>query len=256
MKQKIALIPLLLIFLFSNAQENKFSTGDIGLQYALDFSGNIQQQLSVSGFVTKNLELGGIISFGYSTSRSSGKGTQYQQARSTDSLLTNYNDINKSWNYTVNVNPFLVYHFPIGSNLDLYTGGFLILGINNSSYSDVTTYTAPNFSRTDQDVYTNPPTYELGAGLIIGCQYFFYKRLAIGVQAGIGAAGSFSKGSEGFNSSEMNSGSNNGSPSTYTALNNFSINDKQLSLASSALAGVTLSFYFARKKKPHPEVQN
>lgn len=167
-----------------SAQDNKPSTGDIGLWYSLNFNGAIQQQISVSGFLKKHIEFGSSISISVNDIRNTSNGLTTQPFAK-DTLLNKVSILTKTIDYFIGVDPYLVYHFPIKSKVDLYAGGFFSFSITNDNTTTYTTYNGPYAFGTDKTHTYNVPIYTVGVGPMVGCRYFFYKRLALGVQAGL-----------------------------------------------------------------------
>lgn len=248
MKVKILSVLLLAVVITVSAQDNKFSKGDLGIRYGVSFGNGIQQQLTFSGMVGKQLEVGSSIAFSFRRTSSA----------SYDSSLVlgaagyvpgERGQETRSGNYFVSVSPFVAYHFPVKSNLDIYTGGYLGIGLSNTiANHSITTVTAQNINRERDVSTTQPVTFSVRPGIMLGCQYFFYKRLALGVEGQLGAAFSVAKGKSHDKVVITNTGSDNLEPSSSSeATSRSSYND--FSLATQGTIGVNLTFYFSQKAK-------
>ncbi|HLP52076.1 MAG TPA: hypothetical protein VK154_14405 [Chitinophagales bacterium] len=249
MKNKIALLFLLLLSATTFSQANKPAVGDWGIRYGVFFNGGFGQQLTFTRMLKKNLEVG------------LGVTATFQMNKQTTNNLVTVDALNGvlpaerelttvSNSLNIALNPFLLYHFPIKSNLDLYMGGGVNVGVNSSlRNSSVTRIHATDYEMKEEEAINNSPTIYGGASAIIGCQYFFYKNLAIGAQAGFGFSAGGSTGKAGSKTITTNSGALN--PIQGEVIEDSNVTFKQTT-ASAGIAGnvgLNLTFYFARVTK-------
>jgi len=249
MKSKILLTAILISgFLCTYAQDNKPTTGDIGVHYNVAFNGQVQQQIGISDVLSKHLELGGNLLFTYTGTHNETNSATYLEAVSgTIPGITSVGTKSKS--YSLGLNPYLLYHFAIKSNLDLYAGGSFTVGFGNSSSTTFTTNSGANYLSTTNEQISPPATVTLSLGAVLGCQYFFYKNLALGVNCGLGAGYSIQKGNKTDYITSTESGSNNPSSGTNTSGPPFpSVKNETFNLSTMASAGISLAFYFSRHK--------
>ena len=251
MKSKLIFLFLICSVLVS-AQLNKFSDGDLGIKYGVAFNGALAQTIAFSGIIAGNWELGAGINVSFADSRSNNIGSPYDVntiggvIQLTNTSITINRTINSS------VIPYLLYHFPVKSNLDVYAGPNLNIGTGS-----ITLYNSSDNITSGSDYYSErkssskiPFGYQLGAGVIAGCQYFFYKKLALGFEANLAAVVTGNNGQEKIGSQEINYGSNNSNNTNYSNVTYNHINTYALSIKSGSSAAVFLTFFFSKKTKP------
>ncbi|MDB5282310.1 MAG: hypothetical protein JWO06_1385 [Bacteroidota bacterium] len=236
--RSIILIYLLLIINFASAQTNKPAEGDIGIRYGVAFNGTFAQTIALSGILKNGFEFGTGIRVLYVSTKSESISTN--TAIGANSVtITNQISTSSQRYVSVSLLPYAVYHFPVKGNLDVYAGLNMLIGAgpvylyNNRTFE----FSGRNFTQVSI-TYKSPPAYQVGGGITLGCQYFFYKQLALGVEANFGAGYTAQKG-----------------PLTITEVaNNISATTKEnldthsLTIQSASSAGVYLTFYFERKK--------
>ena len=237
------------------AQANKFEAGDFGIRYGVQFNGSAVQGLTFSGIATANIEVGCGINVQYTMSSTT--------TNSATSVSANVNNVftylpavstQQSFSKTINtsITPFVFYHLKIMNNLDVYAGPGLIFGTGPHTF----------VSRSEQilaaDQYYNesltrttyPLGYQVGGNLNVGGQYFFYKRLALGVQAGAGVAYTRIVGTENSYYEVNNSGTNNSNNNRSTSSTVIApYGSKSLSFTTASSIGVNLTFYVGQKAK-------
>lgn len=248
---------LLAVFIVAmcNAQTNKFENGDFGMRYSVSFNGVAIQGLTLSGLVTPNIEVGCSVNVQFSKSNTSSTYSNemefninntptYQPTQNTTSY--------SSQTITTSFTPFVFYHFKIKNNVDVYAGPALVLGTgthtmynNNEQITQSDGYYYYTFTKQKY-----PIGYQVGGMVSVGGQYFFYKRLALGVQASIGATYSNTTGNETSQTGYTNSGVNNpdaGQNSSTTLSGPYT--NKSISLTTASSIGVTLTFFVSQKAK-------
>jgi hypothetical protein len=240
------------------AQDNKFETGDFGMRYSVAFNGTVLQGLTFSGMATANIEVGSGINVQYSNTATTTNSASFinpyiNGVYTPVPAASTYQNTSRTIN--TSLTPFAYYHFKIKNNLDIYTGPNLLMGTGSHTLftrTDNMTI-AVNYSSNTLQRTTYPLGYQVGGGWNIGGQYFFYKRLAIGMQASLGVAYSNTNGTEKSVYSVSNSGTYNGSTQNASSTVYGQYVSKGLSLTTGSSIGVTLTFYLARKDKVLPD---
>ena len=242
---------LLLICCLCMAQANKFETGDLGIRYGVSFNGSATQGITFSGLVARHIEVGGTINVQYSTSNTTNNILQNIYfsgtiAPAVEAITSQTRTVN------VSISPFVVYHFTIKNNLDVYSGAKFTVGTGSHNISQSVDYLTQADGYYSDNYSSNKYSwgYQIGGGLLVGGQYFFYKRLALGVEANLGAAYNSTKGSQQIADKVTNSGIRN----TNTNPNydeNFSspYNSHSFSVSTASSIGINLTFYVSRKAK-------
>ncbi len=251
----------MLICLLAAGQTNKPVIGDFGVKYGVSFNGTAIQGLTFSGLVTNHWEVGSSVNVQYSQSTAasiSAQQTYYDHPSGQSGFYVIGQQTTTSSNKTMalSINPFILYHFEIKSNLDLYTGANLSLGtgsITLSNSSNSVTVATDYYSQIINST-TYPFGYSVGGGLMLGGQYFFYKNLALGISANLGITYIGRKGTEVVSYTNINSGSQNNNVPINSGTYYGEINSHTLSLASSSV-GLSLVFYISPKKKVKEETQ-
>lgn len=250
MKAKLLTAVLLLSITTAFAQANKPASGDFGLRYGVAFNGGFVQQFTFSRFVKQNLECGAGVTFYYSHSKSTSEenlapiytldGLSPATQKKTF-LFTQFN---------VGINPFLVYHFPTKNNLDIYAGGGASFSIWQTNKDQVTTsILATNYENKEVRNTKSPLTFGGGLNAILGCQFFFYKNLAIGAQGGLGFNLQGTAGKSNTETTTTNSGSAHPSPGITTVAGLIERSSTGMSIGLNGNVGMNLTFYFGRKEK-------
>lgn len=242
---------LLLICCLCMAQANKFDTGDFGMRYGVSFNGTATQGLTFSGLVTKHIEVGGTINVQYSTNNTTGNSIQNIYFSGTYApAVQAITSISKSIN--ASISPFVVYHFTIKNNLDVYSGAKFTVGTGSHNISQSTDYLTQGDGYYNDNYTSNkyPWGYQVGGGLLVGGQYFFYKRLALGVEANLGAAYNSTKGTQQITDKVTNSGIHNSNMNpTYDESVSSPYNSHSFSISTASSIGINLTFYVSRKAK-------
>lgn len=250
MNKQFFLLALWLTALPLFAQENKFSKGDFGIKYGMFFGDNYSSELSFSGMVTNSLEVGGGVTVIYDEFKS----VYEQDAPYINTLngLVSGRVQNRYKNAAIGVkiNPFVAYHFPIKSNLDVWLGVNVGFGISNLLKDESTTETtATGYTQKNITKRKFPVRYGVNGGLSVGCQYFFYKNIAIGVQAGLGTGYDFSKGKTITETTMTGWGTAHPNPGKSTSTAEHDSGYQSFGLRANGNVGVTLMFYISPKQK-------
>ena len=250
MKVTVSLFMLAICSLCS-AQANKFETGDLGIRYSVSFNGIATQGLTFSGMVTKNIEVGGTINVQYAASTTT---TNYIQSiyfsNTSEPVTETTTNLSKTLN--ASISPFVVYHFTIKNNLDVYSGAKLTAGTGAHTISQSTDNVTQGTGYYNENYSANkyPWGFQIGGGVLVGGQYFFYKRLALGVEANLGVAYSGTKGNQQITDVVTNSGIHN-TNSNPDYNRNFSVpyNTHTFNVTTASSIGINLTYYVARKAK-------
>jgi hypothetical protein len=207
-KFSIAIVILTASFI-ARAQDNKPAPGSFGVGYGVSFF-PLSQDIRFTYMVDSHIEVGGAIGLGFSHSRSSTFDSTTVFTTGFTALAANEEHRTVTTSTSFAITPLVKYHFTTKNNLDIYTGADLPVGVstgNKTVVSDIVTATDYNSTGTTT---TKPAvTATVGAGILLGCQYFFYQNLALGAEANIGFTASIQNGNDVSTTSVNNSGSNN-----------------------------------------------
>ena len=239
---------LVIVSAVTFGQDNKPLTGDFGIRYGVAFNGTFAQTLALSGMVTKNWEVGVGFSISYSNVKT--------QSISTNEIDNGIQDIsvtetatNIAKTLSATLIPYAVYHFPVKTNVDLYAGANLNIGTGSITldHNERSEYTGNGYYELEVTDFKYPVGYQVGGAILVGCQYFFYKNLAVGVDANLGAALTVQQGPYTITEQTVNSGINNTNTINANSVTNDKLDNRTFSAKSASSAGVYLTFYFASK---------
>lgn len=238
---------LLLSVLLSFAQTNKFEKGDFGMSYLVTFNGTVTQGINLSGMATPNLEIGAGITFNYSEFKSNN--TDSANVNSSIGTLRVAREIKRNSNTLfVGINPYVLYHFPVKSNLDIYVGPQISAGISGNLKNDNTTTNATTgYNYRVEEENNIPVSIIAGGSIIAGCKFFFYKKLALGLQGSLGVAASIRKGTSHSKATETRSGEYNFNQGQTISNNDTRVNETNFNTSSIGSIGLNLTFYFGKK---------
>lgn len=189
MKSKCIAALLLLVSLSSFAQEKKPQPYSFGIGYGLTFlsGGNYypNQNLNLSVWFPKNIEVTFPLTFSYNASKSNQFDSTYTYTNSgyrfIDRTMSSQNK-----NFVFSISPGLLYHFPIKSNLDVYAGFSVPISINTDLlYSTVNETKSVDYLSRYSISLKYKPTITASGQITFGCNYFFYKNLSLGAKASI-----------------------------------------------------------------------
>ena len=251
MKRISAVLVILAATLSAMAQENKPAEGAFGIGFVEGFFPN-QQNVFFSYMVKNNIEVGGTVGFQFNRNRNSTFDSLYVTGTGFQELHANRE--NKAVTTTANVfiTPLFKYHFAVKNNLDVFLGANLPIGISPGTKTvNSVIVTADNYNSTGTTTTTAPVSVTVGAGVLLGCQYFFYKNLALGATANLGFSATVANGYDVTTITGSNSGSNN--PATGTVI--APMTSRQQVKMDSEGAGMlhsfdlSLSWYFGNAEK-------
>lgn len=250
MKKILFLSIALFAFNFSEAQANKPDKGAFGVGFGVNYNGSFSPNLDFRYIISPRFEVGLGLGLGHSS----------QSNITTDSvnvLTKNFTTIpgfrevsQKNTNTTVNINPFLLYHFNIKSNLDLFLGLRVGVRINAPAKTEnKTTVTASDYSDITTGTKKGGITFGLGSGLILGANYFFYKNLALNATCGLGFSYNNTVAKSSYTYTETSSGGNTLNTTVTNTTYTTPAGTKTVDLALAGNAGLSLLYYFGGKAK-------
>jgi hypothetical protein len=249
MKAKIALAFLLLINTAGFSQANKFSKDDFGIRYGIYFNGLLSQQLTFLGMITDRVEIGSIISVQYNAENNGRKDSTFVSAISGE-IKAERNERFKTARLDIGLIPYFAYHFPVKSNLDVSLGGYLGINIRGMVRDErKVELSAAGYSSINTIKNKGPLLYALSTGLTVGCQYFFYKNVAFGAQASLGAGYNFINGKRTVETESNNAGIDNPTLGINYVTDENKVNSSGFNLSTVGNVGINLTFYFSRKEK-------
>lgn len=231
--------------------------GSVGLRYGLFFVNGVSNQISVSGWLKKDFEVGSGLSIGYSRDKSTNvynnrtvQNNNGQAQPATDELKRS------SSNIVLQINPFMNKHFFLKEAIDLYVGVYVPfeLRIMTEENSETIT-TSENYLSQYITKSKSPLQYGIGAGLTLGCNYFVTKNFAVGVSSSISGVYNFSKGKRENIGTSKFSGSNNplnGQSSNWEE--KLDIDNQRFYLNANESIGINISYYFNAKKAAKTDI--
>jgi hypothetical protein len=217
--KKISIAVIILVAsLSAMAQDNKPTAGCFGIGYVVGFF-PVQQNVGFSYLVADNLEVGGSIGFQFNRSRNSTYDSLFVTGTNFTSLAARRENRAVTTTANVFIAPMVKYHFNVKSNLDVFVGGVIPIGVGPGTKTvNSIIVTADNYNSTGSTTTTAPVNVSVGAGVLLGCQYFFYKNLALGATASLGFSATMADGNNVTTISDKETGSNN--PGTGTTIPN------------------------------------
>jgi len=182
---------LIALFFITDAfsQDKKPQTYSFGLGYGINFLSNAGsapiQNLNLSVWMPKNFEITFPLTFSYGNNKSEQHDSTLQKTISGTRLVERNSFIEKK-TFAFSISPGLNYHIPIKSNLDVYVGVSIPITFSTFLQNKQTEeYTGTNFLSKTTNTYKYKPTVTASGILSFGCNYFFYKNLALGAKASI-----------------------------------------------------------------------
>ena len=250
--KRVSIALLLLVGTFAvKAQDNKPTGGNFGIGYGVSFFPT-EQHVNLTYYINERLEIGGTIGFQFHRHRSSTFDSVETVGNNFTTFLGNHETKTVTTSASVFIAPMVLYHFPVKNNLDVYLGGNLPITIGTPTKtvnSDIVT--GPNYNSTFSSATKSPVSVGIGAGLLVGCQYFFYKNLALGAEANLGFDATITNGYNVTTTSGSNTGSNNPGTGinipTNTGRSQVKEDDQNLGMLHSF--ALSLSWYFGVKSK-------
>ena len=183
--KEICLASALALFGAVNAQEYKSGNGDVTVDFGLTGGlGNTGVNLSESrGGITP----GGVLKGRYFLSeRTALRGTfAIENASTTDKSNSNplLEDVRKTNKFRFDIGLGLERHFNGTERLSPYVGGDLYVGFDSQKTKNTVT---PNGSSSTVTEVKGPNYFRIGLRGVFGADYYFAKRVYLGVEAGLG----------------------------------------------------------------------
>jgi hypothetical protein len=249
MKKLFSLFVLSVVCIPAFSQTNKPATGDWGLHYYVGFNGSFTQGFEFSRLLKNNLEGGAGLNFSVNSITNSQTESTHVSGNS-GTLNAQISTTNKQIPYVIYSRGYLLYHFPVKSNLDLYAGGEIASGFNGQANNvSITESSATNFLEKKTQRSYLPLAYGFGASGRLGCRFFFYKNLSLGMQGSLGFNSTITNGKQGSTFTVTESGSDNPLQGTTITESTRHINSATIGAALSGSVVLNLSFYFTRTPK-------
>jgi len=229
------------------SQTNKPEAGSFGIRAGVSIP-NIGIGFTFSRMLKKNIECGSSFGVSFGSTKSFQKTSGLKWSSTTGLIDVNQDFSTRSFSYMASVSPFLVYHIPTNNNLDVFAGGRL-----HFSLSDQTTYTYVSRFYTENFDYKNssntdvPLSFGVGAGILIGADYYFRKNMAIGVSGNLGFSSTFQHGTRTEQTTITNSGTLNPSQGVTYSEQKWTTRNLNTNTGINASVGINFTFFFARK---------
>jgi hypothetical protein len=256
MKTKMLSVLLLALSLNLCAQEKKPEPYSFGLGYGINFLGGggftPSQSLQLSVWLPKNFEVTFPLSFSYQGNKSSSFDSIYLMTNSGFRYIERTRSFsNKSFDFSIS--PGFLYHIPIKGNLDLYVGASIPISIGTSfKREEIEELSSIDYLSKSTNQYKSSVSTSVSGLVTLGCNYFFYKNLALGARASIGinAYKSSSK-PQVVTTIIENSGADNPTQGTTTSTTTLkpSYSYSSQSIGFSGGGGFYLAYYFGMKTK-------
>lgn len=252
MKTKTLALLFTAFTLSLSAQEKKPELYSFGLGYGINLgAGSPSQSLQLSVWLPKNFELTFPLGFSYSS----------QKNRTIDSTFTSSliglinvkrDQYSQTSIFSFSISPGFNYHIPLKSNLDLFVGVSIPISVTQYLKSDkVVDLVGQNYSSLSKEELISTPSLNFAGKIILGCNYFFYKNLALGARAQMGFNSSSEPKLKETVITTSNSGSNNFSQGTVISISPPKIQNtfSRTSIDFGASGGFYLTYYFGMKTK-------
>ncbi len=247
MKKAFFILSFLSLYVWTFSQTNKPDVGGFGIKVGVSIP-NIGLGLTFSRQLKSNLEFGASAGFSFSTSKSRQVTTQ---GFTTINGWTNgnYEYTQRYFSYAISVSPFLVYHFPINNNLDVFAGGRLLFSVGRQiNYTNTHRYYTANYESKNTSNIRFPFSFGAGAGVLLGADYYFRKNMAVGVSGNIGFTSLFQSGTQTEKVIQTNSGTLNPIQGTTYSEQKRAIKSVYTNTGLNGSVGVNFTFYFARQR--------
>jgi|JI9StandDraft_1071089.scaffolds.fasta_scaffold314034_1 hypothetical protein len=262
MKSKCIATLLLLVSISSFAQEKKPQPYSFGIGYGISFISNDfsspNQSINLSVWFPKNLELTFPFSFNYYGSKSTIIDSPYTVTNSGYRMFER-TTTNQYKTFGISISPGLLYHFPVKSNLDIYLGFSVPIGVLSYITNNIVEETkGSDYLNKITTTVKAKPLVTASGQITFGCNYFFYKNLAIGAKASLYM--NFNNSQQPYLSKTItieNSGSDNPSQnySSFTQQSNPRNKFTNQSIGFNGGGGLYLNYYFGMKSsKKEPTV--
>ena len=240
-------IAFILLTITAFSQTNKPETGAFGIRAGVSIP-NYGLGFTFSRMLKKNIECGSSIGFSISSTKSS-QTTSGIKVSSTSGLLDASQDYNYRFlNYTATLAPFLVYHIPTNNNLDVFAGGRLLFALSEqTNYTHVNRLYADNYESKSSSDIDFPISFGVGAGVLVGADYYFRKNMAVGVSGNLGFSSTFQHGTQTEKTTTTNSGSLNPSQGVTNSEQKWTKRNFNTNTGLNGSVGINFTFFFARK---------
>jgi hypothetical protein len=245
-KLSIAFI-MVALTLVAMAQDNKPTQGAFGIGYGVSVM-PFGQSVGFTYLATDQIEVGGTINLAFMRNRNSTFDSGTVIGAGTSGILlsrTESKTVTSSTSF--GITPLVKYHFKTKNNLDVYTGGAIPIGVSTGTKTVTSNIvTADNYNQNASITTTGPINVSVGAAVLLGCQYFFYQHLCIGLQTQLGFIASMADGNNTTTSALTNSGSNNPEASVNPApvVTKAMVKNETQSLGMLHAFDISVSWYF------------
>lgn len=250
MKLKIALAVLFFSTTQLFAQTNKPSIDDFGIRTGFYFLNAPGGSIMLGKMLPKNLESGIGILFTFNNYSHTTNDTS-QAMSTTGSFIPVKSENTVKWfSYAINLSPYLVYHFPIKNNVDVYAGSYISVFAGNTPKNE--TYNrryADNYEYKNKATAIQPLSFGVGAGFIVGAEYYVHKNIAVGLTGNLGFTTSMQFGKQTRKTEVVNTGSLNPSQDNRTTETASTLKNIDNSVSLRGGVGFNLTFFFAKHAK-------
>lgn len=240
-------ITFLLLTSTTFSQTNKPEAGAFGIRAGVSIP-NVGIGLTFSRMLKKNIECGSSIGFTISSSKHNQTSSGIM-VYSTNGFIDVSQDYNYRFlNYTATLAPFLVYHIPTNINLDVFAGGRLLFALSEqTNYTHVNRLYANNYESKSSSHIDFPFSFGVGAGVLIGADYYFRRNMAVGMSGNLGFSSSFQHGTQAEKTTTTNSGSLNPSQGVTNSEQKWNKRNFYTNTGLNGSVGINFTIFFARK---------
>jgi hypothetical protein len=232
-----------------SSQANKPVAGDFGIRTGFYFQNAPGGSIMIGKRLPKNLESGIGIVFAFNNSSRTITDT-IQAASTTGFISAKSENVSKTFNYRVHLSPYLVYHFPIKNNVDVFAGGYLAFFAGNTPRNEnIVRVYADNYERKSITTNKFPLTFGIGAGFLVGAEYYVHKNIAVGLAGNLGFSSTMQFGKQLRKTELINSGSLNPSQNSSITETASTIKNIDNNVSLSGGVGFNLTFFFTVKEK-------
>ncbi len=238
-----------LLFLTSTtfSQTNKPEAGSFGIRAGVSIP-NVGIGLTFSRMLKKNIECGASIGVSFATSKSFQTTSGIKMWSTTGWIDVSQDYSNRFFSYTTSLSPFLVYHIPTNNNLDIFAGGRANFSLSKqTNYTHVNRFYADNYEYKSTSKFNFPFSFGVGAGVLIGADYYFRKNMAVGVSGNLGFTSTFQHGTQTEKTTITNSGTQNPTQGTSYSEQKWTIRNLNTTTAFNGSVGINFTFIFPRK---------
>lgn len=238
------------------SQTNKPNVGEFGIRVGVNIP-NFGLGFTFSRLLKKNIECGSSIGFSISSTKSSQTTYGIKMSSTSGNMIDVKQDFySRFLSYTINIAPFLAYHIPIKNNLDVFAGGRLLFSLGEqTNYKNINRLYADNYESKGVAQFDMPIYFGIGAGALIGADYYFRKNMAVGVSGYLGFISTINYGTQTEKTTTTNSGSLNPTQGVKYHEQKWSRRDFYTNTGANGNVGINFTFFFTRKisKNQSPE---